>query len=61
MTARVGSAYQRGWFMGTEKVQTGVVGGRRFLLFFLLDAFFLKSLTASETPDKKKKTQKCQI
>lgn len=41
--------------MGTEKVQTGVVGGRRFLLFFLLDAFFLKSLTASETPQKKKK------
>lgn len=32
--------------MGTERCRTGAVGGHRFLLFFfLLDAFFLKSLT----------------
>ncbi|TMS08413.1 Regulator of G-protein signaling 3 [Larimichthys crocea] len=31
--------------MGTEKVQTGVVGGHGFLPFFLLDAFFRRSLT----------------
>lgn len=30
---------------GNGKVQTGEVGGHGFLLFFLLDAFFLKSLT----------------
>lgn len=30
---------------GNGKVQTGAVGGQGFLLFSLLDAFFLKSLT----------------
>lgn len=34
---------------GNGKVQTGAVGGHGFLLFFLLGAFFLKSLTKTET------------
>lgn len=33
---------------GNGKVQTGAVGGHGFLLFSLLDAFFLKSLTNSK-------------
>lgn len=43
---------------GNGKVQTGAVGGQGFLLFSLLDAFFLKSLTG---PKLKKKRPKCLI
>lgn len=42
---------------GNGKVQTGEVCGHDFLLFFLLDAFFLKSLKGLKLP---KKSPKCQ-